>query len=154
MRAGPAFKDGQMYKDRPVYLDHDVDNPQSRSVRDLAATIESVAIKNGKPYGVLRTANTEAGRTLLELVKFAPAECGLSHSAMCTPSRNDENIIESVDEVISVDAVMSPATVGNFSENTQSQKGTEAMDIGQFIFDERGVPSSKTDSDLSQYISG
>jgi hypothetical protein len=114
-----AFGDGSVYEGRPVFVDHKYNGPQDRSVRDFAGHIKSVVMKGGKPYGDIHTNGTEAGKVMLEVSKNNPRDVGMSHTASCTQSgRGNQRVVESVNEVISVDLVAFPATTKSLSEQT------------------------------------
>ncbi|QDT49471.1 hypothetical protein Pan258_35200 [Symmachiella dynata] len=123
-----AFGDGSIYEGRPVMLDHNEFAPRSRSIRDFAGTVENVSIRDGKPYGDVKTANTDAGRTLLEIAKSSPRDVGMSHSASGSYQDSARTIVESLHEIHSVDAVMFPATTKNFSEQTLPGVDVEAIE--------------------------
>lgn len=115
-----------LYESRPAFVDHPDMNgsPYSRSARDLAGTVENVTLRNGRPYGDVRTLETASGALFRSLAKQKPANVGMSHVARYRFS-GDKTRVESVEEVASVDLVVFPATTKSFSE---SQKGLEMAD--------------------------
>lgn len=112
-----------LYVGRPVFLDHsqDPNSPQSRSTRDLVGTVVSarfVATADGLGLirGDIRVLDTESGRTFLTLCESDEPGVGMSHVVLARRSE-DGSVVESIEKVISVDAVMFPATTNRLSES-------------------------------------
>lgn len=120
-----------LYDGRPVFLDHanDPDRPRSRSTRDLVGTLESVRYvpstseddaalnPTGMIRGDIRVLDTESGRTFLALCESNEPGVGMSHVVLARRS-DDGSLVESIEKVISVDAVMFPATTTRLSESS------------------------------------
>lgn len=113
-----------LYAGRPVFLDHSTDpeQPQTRSTRDLVGTLESVRFaaigrndEEGTIRGDIRVLDTESGRTFLALCESNEPGVGMSHVVMARRSE-DGSVVESIEKVVSVDAVMFPATTSRLSE--------------------------------------
>lgn len=125
-----AFKSEQnvrrLYEGKHVYLDHNMDrdgrsrNPRARSVRELAAVVESVRFINGKPRGDFRCIESDAGRTLMSLAKTKADDIGPSHVA-AYEYNSDRTEVEEILEVASVDIVCFPATTRNFTEQHRGE---------------------------------
>ncbi len=113
-----SFGNASVYNDRPVFLNHGLPFANNRDVRDLAGTIESALIKNGKPYGVIRFTELEAGKSLRTVAKSRLKNLGMSHVAKCKTNK-DGTVIEQVEEVLSVDLVCFPATTKSLSEEVK-----------------------------------
>ncbi len=103
------------YIKRPVYLSHAEDGSE-RHPRDLAGHIVETRRRADGLYGDIETISTQAGRDLLAIAAEAPHAGGMSHHAHVTFNQ-DETAVESIDEVISVDFVVSPATTRTLFES-------------------------------------
>lgn len=119
-----------LYIGRPVFLDHGVDpeTPQARSTRDLVGTVESVRFEEtggaddrsgGLIRGDIRVLDTESGRTFLTLCESDEPGVGMSHVVLARRSR-DGTLVEKIEKVVSVDAVMFPATTTRLSEQSSA----------------------------------
>lgn len=119
-----------LYVGRPVFLDHgsDPESPQSRSTRDLVGTVESARIEEGSGdvpvlvRGDIRVLDTESGRTFLALCESDEPGVGMSHVVLARRSE-DGSVVQSIEKVISVDAVMYPATTSRLSESETTADG-------------------------------
>lgn len=94
-----------------------------RSILDMTGWIDNVVYENGALYGTRHFANTDAGRNAWALVEQvvsgqAPASLiGASINAVGKASKaadGDYVVIESIDHVLSVDDVTTPAAGGGF----------------------------------------
>lgn len=110
---------GRLYEGRPVFLDHDIESP-NRSTRDLAGTTENARFEGGRIRGDIRVLDNEAGNSFLSILE-AKTDVGMSHVVMARRN-SDGNIIEHIGRVLSVDAVMNPATTSSFAESHNSTK--------------------------------
>lgn len=122
--AESAFRNAlKLYEGRPVFLDHGAKaSPFDRSIRDLAGNIVSARFEDGRLRGDIRLVESDAGKTLGTLAKAQLRDVGMSHVVDGRKSR-DGKVIESIEEVVSVDAVVFPATTKSFAE----QRGEERM---------------------------
>lgn len=113
-----------LYADKPVFLDHASDRtrPQERSTRDLVGSIVNPRFHNHRIYGDLRVLDTESGQTFLKLLELETPGVGMSHVVRAKRSP-DGKTVEEIADVISVDAVVNPATTSTFRESV-SQPGT------------------------------
>lgn len=126
-----SFGDGSVYNGRPVFLNHNVRDVQDRDVRDMAGTIESVAVRNGKPFGSIRFTELNAGSDLRKVAKSKLKNVGMSHVAKCK-TNEERTVVEEVQEVVSVDLVCFPATTKNLSERVKDMsENTAAADLLQ-----------------------
>lgn len=105
-----------LYANRPVFLGHNLANAYGRSARELAGKILNPRFESGRIRGDVQTLDTEAGKLFLELVQAEVSGFGMSHAVQARKSA-DRKSVESIDNVISVDAVMNPATTKSFSES-------------------------------------
>lgn len=124
---GPTSKNGYRYTEaalsgaaakyegKPVYLDHATDPRTNRSTRDLAGSISSARFEDGRVFGDVKTLATDAGRTLLGLAEDRISGVGMSHVVEAVMSK-DRKTVESIADVLSVDAVSRPATTKSFFE--------------------------------------
>lgn len=114
------------YVGKPVFLDHASDQrrPLDRSTRDVAGTIVSARFEAGRMRGDVRTLETEAGRTFLGLAAESVPGIGMSHVVLAKRSR-DGKVVESIEDVVSVDAVAFPATTKTFRESTDPSEEPE-----------------------------
>jgi len=109
-----------LYEHKPVFLDHAADEsrPQERSTRDLVGSIVNPRYDEGRIRGDIRVLDTESGRTFLALAESDAPGVGMSHVVLA--ERNgDGAIVEKIHDVISVDAVVGPATTRTFRESTE-----------------------------------
>jgi hypothetical protein len=106
-----------MYVQRPVFLDHagDPQRSRDRSTRDLVGSVVNPRFEGGRIRGDIRVLDTEAGRTFLSLAVSASPGLGMSHVVLARRSA-DGSIVEQIEDVISVDAVVNPATTTTFHE--------------------------------------
>lgn len=119
-----------LYGDKMVFFNHS-DSPQHRDLlRDLAGVIRNPRLVGGKPRGDIHTKGTPAGEHLLKIasIKPPPAGLGMSHVAAYTFADRREESVAKVEQVVSVDIVMTPATTKTLFENTNSRK---EMDLEQ-----------------------
>lgn len=107
-----------LYRDKPVFLDHGQDRsrPHERSTRDLVGSIVSPRFVDGRIRGDIRVLDTEPGQIFLKLVESATPGVGMSHVVLARRSA-DGKTVERINDVISVDAVVNPATTTTFRES-------------------------------------
>ena len=113
-----------------MFLDHpaSVQQPRSRSTRDLAGRVRNVRFEQERLRGDLETFDTEAGRTLLALAESDGPGVGMSHVVLAERSP-DGATVRRIVEVVSVDAVVFPATTSSFHEATNAtDKSTRDFD--------------------------
>lgn len=122
-----ALKDAvPLYSSKRVFIDHSrPDQTKARSVRDLAGTIQNPRFEGGRIRGDIKVLDTEAGRTFLALAQSAGEGAGMSHVVIATPGA-DQDVMEKINDVISVDAVSFPATSATFAENMGSKQEASA----------------------------
>ncbi len=106
-----------LYARKPVFLDHapNLQRPLDRSTRDLAGWVVEARLINGRIRGDLQLLDTEAGRTLLALMAAETPSVGMSHVVLARKSPNG-TLVERIQDVISIDAVVFPATTHGFKE--------------------------------------
>jgi hypothetical protein len=111
-----------LYDQKPVFLDHAADRarPLDRSTRDLVGTIINPRFEAGRIRGDIRVLDTDSGRTFLALTTSNAPGVGMSHVVLARRSA-DGAVVESIEDVVSVDAVINPATTTTFRESTASQ---------------------------------
>lgn len=109
------------YDQKPVFLDHaaNVAKPFDRSVRDLVGIIAEPVFVDGRVRGNINVFDTEAGRTFLALMESRSPAVGMSHVVLAQRGTNPQ-IVERIHDVVSVDAVVFPATTNGFHESDQS----------------------------------
>ena len=110
-----------LYEDKPVFLDHAVNagRPYDRSTRDLVGAVVNPRFDNERVRGDVRVLDTEAGRTFLALAEGANPAVGMSQVVLAERSA-DRAVVEKIHEVVSVDAVVFPATV-NLRESVDGE---------------------------------
>lgn len=115
-----------LYEGKPVFLDHagSSTRPQERSTRDLVGTIINARFEAGRIRGDVRVLDTEAGETFWALVEAPSTAVGMSHVVLVERGP-DQDLVEHIRDVVSVDAVVFPATV-SFQE---AQRGTETETV-------------------------
>ncbi len=118
-----------LYENRPVFLDHaeNASRPHERSTRDLVGSIMNVRFEAGRIRGDIQVLETDSGRTFLALAEKKTAFVGMSHVVLAR--RNAEKTkVEKIEEVISVDAVVYPATTSTFQEQTAERNASEKVE--------------------------
>ncbi len=100
-----------LYDHKPVFLDHAADRsrPHDRSTRDLVGTVINPRFEAGRIRGDIRVLDTDSGRTFLALATSDAPGVGMSHVVLARRSA-DGATVESIEDVVSVDAVINPAT--------------------------------------------
>lgn len=119
-----------LYADKPVFLDHavNVGRPYDRSARDLVGAVVNPRFENGRVRGDVRVLDTEAGRTFLALAEGANPAVGMSQVVLAERSA-DKTVVEKIHEVVSVDAVVFPATV-NLRESVDEDGAKPQATLG------------------------
>ncbi|WP_237229053.1 hypothetical protein [Rubinisphaera sp. JC750] len=123
----------RLYEGKPVFLDHARPGvrPQERSTRDLVGAIENVRFEEGRLRGDIDVLDTESGRTFLALAAAEHGAVGMSHVVLARRSQ-DRQLVEAIEEVISVDAVVFPATTQSLREQTEAGKVPSERMPGSF----------------------
>ena len=122
-----------LYENKPVFLDHAADpsQPRRRSARDLVGTLARVRfepdVDGGRLRGDVRVLETESGRTFLALCEADGTGVGMSHVVLARRSP-DGTHVESIEQVVSVDAVAFPATTTSFREQSNEAEPQPAVD--------------------------
>jgi hypothetical protein len=106
-----------LYENKPVFLDHpnSQTQPHRRSTRDLVGSVVNARYENGRIRGDIRVIDTEAGRTFLAFAQSNGPAVGMSHVILAEKNA-DGSVVEKIHEVVSVDAVVFPATTKSFQE--------------------------------------
>ena len=108
----------RLYDQKPVFLDH-AEKPTeaaARSTRDLVGSIVNPRFEEGRLRGDVRVLDTDSGRTFLALAEGNTPGVGMSHVVLAQRSV-DGAIVERIEDVISVDVVVRPATTSTFRES-------------------------------------
>ena len=107
-----------LYENKPVFLDHaaNISRPHERSTRDLAGSIVNPRYEEGRIRSDIQLLDTEAGRTFLALAESKSPAVGMSHVVLAERS-GDRSVVEVIHDVVSIDAVVFPATTSTFSES-------------------------------------
>jgi len=124
----------QLYEHKPVFLDHAerLTKPFERSTRDLVGSIVNARYEGDRIRGDIRVLDTEAGRTFMALAEAERTPVGMSHIVLARRSP-DRKQVEAIEEVVSVDAVMYPATTQTFRESAAvGQVAGLPADAGSF----------------------
>jgi hypothetical protein len=117
----------RLYENVHVYLNHDIENGPSRRVEELAAVVVNARLVRGRPFGDLLLSDSHAGKELRSLYEFSKKaeksgaslkNLGISHVARYTFSSHGTGVVQSVDEVLSCDVVVRPATTKSFHESS------------------------------------
>lgn len=125
-----------LYEGKSVFVDHDRENPTSRSVGSLAGHISNVRLTNGKPYGDIVTKGAPQGPLLFALAEARHPNVGMSHVAAYQFSDQTCEEVAKVQSVYSVDAVCEPATTKSFFEhtyNTQHERDGSMAELNTFL---------------------
>jgi hypothetical protein len=128
-----------LYENRPVFLDHPHSHtqPHRRSTRDLVGSVVHVRYEDGRIRGDIRVVDTEAGRTFLALAESNGPAVGMSHVILAQKSP-DGKVVEKIHEVVSVDAVVFPATTKSFHEQHQAGGAESLSEANARLTEERG----------------
>lgn len=123
-----------LYEHKPVFLDHAARStkPFDRSTRDLVGSIVEPRFEQGRIRGNIKVLDTEAGRTFLALTEADEMPVGMSHVVLARRSA-DRKQVESIEEVVSVDAVIYPATTASFRENYEGVEPDPVLDSEEKI---------------------
>lgn len=124
LRTGAA-----LYDRKPVFLDHAADarRPHERSTRDLVGSISEPRYDGGRIRGDIQVLDTDAGQTFLSLVESDAPGVGMSHVVLAERG-GDGTVVERIHDVISVDAVVGPATTTTFRESIdEAAVGDESL---------------------------
>ena len=107
-----------LYENKPVFLDHAThpSKPNERSTRDLVGHVVNPRFEEGRVRGDIVVLETESGQTFLQLVKAGAPGVGMSHVVLARRSADGKEI-EAIEEVVSVDVVVNPATTTTFRES-------------------------------------
>jgi hypothetical protein len=132
----------RLYEHKPVFLDHaaDTSRPQERSTRDLVGSVVHPRYEEGRIRGDIRVLDTESGRTFLALVEDDTPGVGMSHVVLAERSA-DGATVERIRDVVSVDAVVGPATTRTFRESRE-QRGESSGRSGEAGGESGGVHRS------------
>ncbi len=116
-----------LYEGRPVFLDHAASGtrPLERSARDLVGSITNARYAGERIRGDIEVLDTESGRTFLALAEGNAAAVGMSHVVLAVRG-DDKRTVERIEEVISVDAVVFPATTVTLREGESASENAEA----------------------------
>ena len=109
-----------LYENKPVFLDHasNLSRPFDRSTRDLVGSIINPRFEKGRIRADIQTLDTESGRTFIALAESDSPAVGMSHVVLAERGR-DKSVVERIHDVVSVDAVVFPATASTFRESLQ-----------------------------------
>ncbi len=118
------------YEQKPVFLDHarNVTRPYERSTRDLVGSIENARFEEDRVRADIRVLETEAGKTFLALAEANGPFVGMSHVILAERTR-DQAVVEMIHDVVSVDAVVFPATTTNLRESQSRTTERPAQSI-------------------------
>ena len=129
-----------LYRNKPVFLDHapTASRATHRSTRDLVGSIVNPRFENGRVRGDIRVIDTEAGRTFLALAESDGPSVGMSHVVLAKRNVNG-TIVERLEQVVSVDAVVFPASTVAFREShspTDDDQTGESLTLSDRIIEE------------------
>lgn len=118
-----SLRDGaRLYLRKPVFLDHSANRGRTleRSTRDLVGSIVEATFEEGQIRGDIEVLETEAGETFLKLVASQTPGVGMSHVVVAQRSLDGKRV-DRIVEVLSVDAVINPATTSTFQESVPAE---------------------------------
>jgi len=127
-----------LYDQKPVFLDHAPDRlkPRDRSTRDLVGNIINPRYEDGRIRGDIRVLDTESGRTFLALANTNLPGVGMSHVVLAQRS-TDGTTVESIRDVVCVDAVINPATTQTFRESLDPAVSAEITRLEEHLLTAR-----------------
>jgi hypothetical protein len=129
-----------LYERKPVFLDHapDRNRPQERSTRDLVGSIVHARYEDGRIRGDIRVLETESGQTFLSLFESDTPGVGMSHVVLAERG-TDGLTVERIRDVISVDAVVGPATTRTFRESAGEGESAPCAEHGELLEEISGL---------------
>jgi hypothetical protein len=109
-----------LYDRKPVFLDHapNLARPFERSMRDLVGSVLNPRYEADRIRGDVQVLDTEAGRTFLALIDSGSPAVGMSHVVLAERGR-DPLVVARIHDVVSVDAVVFPATTQGLRETAE-----------------------------------
>lgn len=139
--AAQLFEGVKTYANHPTRSERR-DRPE-RNTRDITGWITDIEYREGALYGTRHFARTQAGQDMWALVedvveKRAPASLiGASINAVGKASRDDSGdwLVESIDQVHSVDDVTTPAAGGGFLAESATGDLTDAL-LAELTYEE------------------
>jgi hypothetical protein len=120
----------RLYEHKPVFLDH-ADRPSgtaNRSTRDLVGSIVNSRFEDGRIRSDVRVLDTESGRTFLALAAENTPGVGMSHVVLAHRSA-DGQTVEKIDDVLSVDVVIRPATTTTIRESEPTRLAVSQREV-------------------------
>lgn len=110
-----------LYDHKPVFLDHAANTarPYVRSTRDLVGMVQNAHYSDERIMGDIQVLETEAGRTFLALLAAENSPVGMSHVVLAQRDAQSQRV-EKIHDVVSVDAVVFPATTRGWRESTET----------------------------------
>jgi hypothetical protein len=109
-----------LYDGRPVFVNHPKGaGPMDRDLHDYVGTIAAPRFENGRIRADIQMVGPNVG-WVTELAQADPGNIGMSHVVVARRAGNSDgpDMIESIEQVLSVDIVAYPATTGSFAEST------------------------------------
>jgi hypothetical protein len=122
-----AFGDGKIYEGKTVYTNH---SKNERQIQEKVGWFSHVTMREGRPYGRFNVYKEHRDAAhLYEIAERNPSDIGMSHVAKCSTRRGDNGreVVESIQEVISVDLVATPATTKGLHESTNGKPLTSFL---------------------------
>ncbi|HVJ68384.1 MAG TPA: hypothetical protein VM510_10390 [Caulifigura sp.] len=143
----------RLYDQKPVFLDHaDKRSEQTaRSTRDLVGSIVNPRCEEGRLRGDVRVLDTESGRTFLALVEGNTPGVGMSHVVLAQRSV-DGATVERIEDVISVDVVVRPATTSTFRESDENPPERPAVEFREVAEAEPAAAESVVATDSTSQV--
>lgn len=120
----------KLYEGKLVFIDHTEPgkHPLNRKVKEFAGKVTNVRFDaEGRPRGDIETAYAPNGGLLRDLVKGGFKNVGLSHTAQYRFNK-DKTVVESIENVFSVDCVIQPATTKSFHEHVLDDSDTPSKE--------------------------
>jgi len=110
-----------LYNHKPVFLDHAANTakPYERSTRDLVGSVQNARYHAEQIVGDIQVLDTEAGRTFLALLAAENSPVGMSHVVLAQRELQTQRV-EKIHDVVSVDAVVFPASTRGWRESTEA----------------------------------
>ena len=120
----------KLYENKLVFINHlppeKRDRPRDRSMEELAGFIKNARLVNGRPMGDIHTKGAAKGELLANMAEANIPNVGMSHVAIYR-FNSDKTVVERVEDVATVDAVVFPATTKTFSEQATDKDGDDQM---------------------------
>lgn len=139
---GGVDKVAEAYEGKPVYYNHENDQQRARNrdVQQIAGVVKSARWVEGK--GVVGSIHVlDENERLMKLYRLRAKGIGMSHTVMAEVDSKSK--VARVQEVISVDVVVNPATTQTFVEQEISMEDSLATELSTVRSEREGFKAER-----------